>query len=181
MQKNLVSCETVVSFMPLVKTLANSVYRKMAANVELDDLVQYGAMGLIDALNKYDKNKCDEIRPYLLIRIKGAIYDGIRSDSWFPRGREKDYSLIGFENQVSPGFDDFSAPHSEIAHCKDIIDKIVKMTDKLTPKEKTVMLSYLDGFDQKEIGEEMGISCDGVSFHYRNARDKIRKYLREVL
>lgn len=57
----------------------------MPNNVEFDDLVGYGVFGLLDAIDKYDPEKNVKFNTYAVTRIRGAIFDELRSIDWVPR------------------------------------------------------------------------------------------------
>jgi RNA polymerase sigma factor for flagellar operon FliA len=68
----------VANHIALVKMIASAIRKNLPAHVELDDLVQAGALGLIDAARKYDSRKGIEFKAYAKHRIRGAILDGLR-------------------------------------------------------------------------------------------------------
>ena len=68
----------VANHIALVKMIASAIRNSLPAHVELDDLVQTGALGLIDAARKYDSGKGVEFKAYAKHRIRGAILDGLR-------------------------------------------------------------------------------------------------------
>ncbi len=72
-------------YSPLVKYVAGKVSVGMPHNVEFDDLVGYGVFGLLDAIEKYDPNKHVKFKTYAVTRIRGAIFDELRSIDWVPR------------------------------------------------------------------------------------------------
>ncbi|MDR2069190.1 MAG: RNA polymerase sigma factor WhiG [Spirochaetaceae bacterium] len=72
-------------YAPLVKYVAGKVAIGMPANVEFDDLVGYGAFGLMDAIDKFDPEKNVKFKTYAVTRIRGAIFDELRSIDWVPR------------------------------------------------------------------------------------------------
>jgi RNA polymerase sigma factor for flagellar operon FliA len=57
----------------------------MPHNVEFDDLVGYGVFGLFDAIEKFDPDKHVKFKTYAVTRIRGAIFDELRSIDWVPR------------------------------------------------------------------------------------------------
>ena len=65
----------IKQYAPLVKYVAGKVAMGMPHNVEFDDLVGYGAFGLIDAIEKYDPEKNVKFKTYAVTRIRGAIFD----------------------------------------------------------------------------------------------------------
>ena len=75
----------VRQYAPLVKYVAGKVAMGMPHNVEFDDLVGFGVFGLIDAINKFDPDKHVKFKTYAVTRIRGAIFDELRSIDWVPR------------------------------------------------------------------------------------------------
>ena len=71
--------------MPLVKRLAYQMKAKLPPSVEVDDLVQAGMMGLLDAINRYEENHGAQFETYAVLRIRGAMLDELRSSDWMPR------------------------------------------------------------------------------------------------
>ena len=75
----------VRQYAPLVKYVAGKVAIGMPHNVDFDDLVGFGVFGLIDAIEKFDPNKHVKFKTYAVTRIRGAIFDELRSIDWVPR------------------------------------------------------------------------------------------------
>jgi RNA polymerase sigma factor for flagellar operon FliA len=71
--------------MPLVKKLAHHMKAKLPPSVEVDDLIQAGMMGLLDAINRYEDNHGAQFETYAVLRIRGAMLDELRSSDWMPR------------------------------------------------------------------------------------------------
>ena len=92
-------------YAPLVKYVAGKVAIGMPANVEFDDLVGYGAFGLMDAIDKFDPEKNVKFKTYAVTRIRGAIFDELRSIDWVPRSvrqktREVEETIGALEAQL---------------------------------------------------------------------------------
>ncbi|RKX76332.1 MAG: RNA polymerase sigma factor WhiG [Spirochaetes bacterium] len=75
----------VKQYAPLVKYVAGKVAIGMPHNVEFDDLVGFGVFGLFDAIDKFDPEKHVKFKTYAVTRIRGAIFDELRSIDWVPR------------------------------------------------------------------------------------------------
>lgn len=75
----------VKQYAPLVKYVAGKVAMGMPHNVEFDDLVGFGVFGLFDAIKKFDPEKHVKFKTYAVTRIRGAIFDELRSIDWVPR------------------------------------------------------------------------------------------------
>jgi RNA polymerase sigma factor FliA len=70
---------------PLVKRIAYHMMIRMPASVQVDDLIQAGMIGLIEAAQKYDATRGASFETYAGIRIRGAIVDEMRRGDWVPR------------------------------------------------------------------------------------------------
>ena len=75
----------ILHHMRIVKYIAGRMAMHVPSNVEMDDLVGWGCMGLMDAVEKYDHTQDIKFSTYASIRIRGAIIDQIRSLDWAPR------------------------------------------------------------------------------------------------
>ena len=75
----------IQDYSPLIKFIAHKIAIKLPANVELDDLISSGVLGLIDAIEKYDHTRDNKFKTYAEFRIRGAILDDLRAQDWIPR------------------------------------------------------------------------------------------------
>ena len=71
---------------PLVRRLAHRMIAKLPANVELDDLIQVGMIGLSDALSRFDAAQGVQFETFATQRIRGAMLDELRGNDWMSRG-----------------------------------------------------------------------------------------------
>ncbi len=71
-------------YAPLVKSLAFQLSARLPPNVEVDDLIQTGMLGLLDALNRFQEMGV-QFETYATARIRGAMLDGLRKDDTLPR------------------------------------------------------------------------------------------------
>ncbi|MFZ4698837.1 MAG: RNA polymerase sigma factor FliA, partial [Candidatus Methylumidiphilus sp.] len=78
----------------LVKKLAYQMKAKLPACVELDDLIQAGSIGLMDAAGRYDEKMGAQFVTYAVQRIRGAMLDELRSSDWLPRNVRDDMHKI---------------------------------------------------------------------------------------
>lgn len=77
--------EMILKYLPYVKYIASRMIMGLPPGVEFDDLVSYGIIGLIDAIEKFDTSKGIKFETYATLRIKGAIIDELRKISWMPK------------------------------------------------------------------------------------------------
>src|SRR2546429_7907917 len=75
----------VVAYSPLVKYVSGRMASGLPAHVEESDLISYGLVGLISAIERFDLDREIKFETYAITRIKGAIIDELRSLDWVPR------------------------------------------------------------------------------------------------
>ena len=79
---------------PLVRRLAHQMIAKLPANVELDDLIQVGMIGLSDALTRFDVGQGVQFETFATQRIRGAMLDELRGGDWMSRGDRRNQRAI---------------------------------------------------------------------------------------
>lgn len=93
-KKRQIKDEIITRYVNLVKIVSGKLFNYYAQKIEYDDLVGYGVIGLIDAINKYDYTKNIKFETYASIRIRGAIIDQIRNQDWIPRTIRKKTKML---------------------------------------------------------------------------------------
>ena len=81
-------------YSPLVRRLAHQMIAKLPANVELDDLIQVGMIGLSDALSRFDTAQGVQFETFATQRIRGAMLDELRGNDWMSRGDRRSQRSI---------------------------------------------------------------------------------------
>lgn len=77
--------DLVARYAPLVKRIAHHLLARLPSSVQLDDLIQAGVIGLLEAARNYDAGKGASFETYAGIRIRGAMIDEVRRGDWAPR------------------------------------------------------------------------------------------------
>jgi len=81
--------DLVVQYAPLVRYVAGRLAMGLPSQVELDDLESYGLFGLLEAIDRFDLSRGFKFETYAITRIRGAIIDGLRADTWAPALKQK--------------------------------------------------------------------------------------------
>ena len=79
---------------PLVKRIAYHLMNRLPPNVQVDDLIQAGMIGLLEASRHYDKSRGASFETYAGIRIRGAMLDEIRRSDWTPRSVHRKARMV---------------------------------------------------------------------------------------
>lgn len=81
--------QIILAHVPQVRLIARSMWEKTRFAVELDDLIGYGMLGLLDAVRKFDPGRGVLLKTYAEHRIRGAMLDGLRGMDWLSRSARK--------------------------------------------------------------------------------------------
>jgi len=140
----------IMKYASFVKYVAGRIAVNLPSNVEFDDLVSYGILGLIDAIDKYDSGRNVKFKTYAKTRIRGAIFDELRVLDWTPRSirqkaRKLEKAYAKLEGKLGR-----DARDEEIAEYLSIdISELHKLFDET---KKSLLLSLDEIFYDDEEG-----------------------------
>jgi RNA polymerase sigma factor for flagellar operon FliA len=86
--------DVVAQHAPLVKRIACHLINKLPASVQLEDLIQAGMIGLLEASRNYDETQGASFETYAGIRIRGSMLDEIRKNDWAPRSVHRKARMV---------------------------------------------------------------------------------------
>jgi len=84
----------ISEFAPLVRRMAHHLAAKLPASVQVDDIIQAGLIGLMDAANRFEESQGNQFETYATQRIRGAMLDELRQNDWLPRSMRKSLRQI---------------------------------------------------------------------------------------
>jgi RNA polymerase sigma factor FliA len=148
----------VRQYTPLVKRIAHHMIARLPASVQLDDLVQAGMMGLLDAASRFDEAQGIQFETFAAQRVRGAMLDELRESDWLPRSARKAQRDIDSAMQKVQQRERRAATESEVAR---------EMNVPLSQYQQ--LLSDARGSQLVHIDELQG---DDESFFERNLPDE---------
>jgi len=174
----------IKQYAPLVKYVAGKVMVGMPKNVEFDDLVGYGTFGLLDAIEKFDPEKDVKFKTYAVTRIRGSIFDELRSSDWVPRSVRQ--AARNFEEAVGVLEAQLGRPatDAEIAGYLNINDtEYAKMLLKIS---STSILSLQDLWFSGDENDKMSIgdvieSPSSLNPDVIVEREEMRRIIKDVI
>lgn len=86
--------QLILEHLPQVKLIARRIHERIPVSISLDDLVSAGTIGLIAAIDRYDKRHEVKLKTYAEYKIRGAILDSLRGLDWAPRQQRRRSRLI---------------------------------------------------------------------------------------
>ena len=140
----------ILTYAPLVKYVAGRLGSGLPAHVDESDLVSYGLLGLISAIERYDPERDIKFETYAMARIKGAIIDELRALDWVPRSvrsraREIERAIAELESRLG------RAPNDE-----EIATKIGISTEELEESLTDISRSSIAALDELWSGSGEG-------------------------
>jgi RNA polymerase sigma factor for flagellar operon FliA len=132
----------ILTYAPLVKYVAGRLGSGLPAHVDEGDLVSYGLLGLISAIERYDPDRDIKFETYAIMRIKGSIIDELRALDWVPRSvrsraREIERAIAELEAKLGRAPDD-----------QEIADKVGITTDELEESLSDISRSSIAALDE---------------------------------
>jgi len=142
----------VESHAPLVKRIAYHLMTRLPASVQVDDLIQAGLIGLLDAGKHYDPSQGAQFDTYATIRVRGAMLDEVRRSDWIPKSvhkKSRDVAAAIHEIEAKTGRD---AKDIEVALKLELtLDEYYKILAN-TSASKMLNLDDLDVGDVSSLG-----------------------------
>jgi RNA polymerase sigma factor for flagellar operon FliA len=131
---------------PLVKRLAHQMKAKLPPSVEVDDLVQAGMIGLLDAISRYEENHGAQFETYAVLRIRGAMLDELRSSDWLPRSTRQTMRKV--EQAMSALQQQLGRPPSESEIAKNLKLSLADYQEMLGDSGGHQLVYYEDFHDE---------------------------------
>ena len=150
----------LAQFAPLVKRIAHHMMAKLPASVEIDDVIQTGMMGLLDAINRYEESHGAQFETYAAQRIRGAILDGLRQSDWLPRSFRHDLRRI--EGAISKLEQRHGRPPSEQEVAREL-DVPLGEYQKMLQDARGYQLISFEDFNRLDGDDALDICPDGAA------------------
>ncbi len=154
----------VSQYAPLVKRIAYHLMARLPASVQVDDLVQNGMIGLLDALGRFEEGLGAQFETYAVQRVRGAMLDGLRENDWLPRGLRKEMRRVEVAIQKLEHEQGRQPSESELATA---LDMPLADYQKLLQEARGHQLVYLEdmsGEDEDYLDRHAaGISLDPLA------------------
>lgn len=137
----------IIEFTPLVKRIAYHMLTRLPASVQVDDLIQAGMIGLLDAVNRYEGSYGRQFESYAAQRIRGSILDELREADWLPRSIRK--KMRSIETAISSLEQRNGCPPSEQELAKELNMSLDEYHETLQ-SARGAQLIYYEDFQQDD-------------------------------
>ncbi|MBA6326983.1 RNA polymerase sigma factor FliA [Colwellia sp. MB02u-6] len=144
----------------LVKRIAYHLLARLPASVLVDDLIQSGMIGLLEAANKFDNSKGASFETFAGIRIRGAMLDEIRRGDWVPRSVHKNSRMISEAIKIL-----------EAQYGRDVTDVEVAEQLEISINEYHQILNDVSSGKILAL-DDLGVSDDVIEIAHSNQQDE---------
>lgn len=170
--------ELVTRHAPLVKKIAHHLMARLPSSVMVDDLIQAGMIGLLDAAGQYDQSQGASFETYASIRIRGAMLDELRRTDWAPKSVHRKARDLSAAIQAVEGRTGRDAKDTEVAAEMGVdLDEYHRI---LQDSSSSRMMSY-DEITAEESGGYDRFSNDSPSPVAALEDDEFRSHLVEAI
>ena len=183
--------ELVRSHLPLVENVARRISRRLPPNVSTGDLIGAGSLGLVDSVRRRRGTDEGSFASYTRIRIRGAIFDELRTLDWLPRksraanedsesAARRPVAVVRFDDMPGSAAQALVDPRTEgdpletLARRRNL-SELERRLESLPARERVVLrLYYFRGMGLREIGLLLGITEARVSQLHHRALARLR-------
>ncbi|WP_076540254.1 RNA polymerase sigma factor FliA [Shewanella sp. UCD-KL21] len=142
----------VEQYAPLVKRIAHHMLARLPASVQLDDLLQAGMMGLLEASSKFDGSKGAKFETFAGIRIRGSMIDEIRRGDWVPRSVHRN------QRRVAQVIDELGQELGRDARDTEIAEKLEMSLEEYHHILNDVSVGKVIGIEDLGVSEDVIVS-----------------------
>lgn len=134
---------------PFVRSIARKL-REQVPMVEFDDLVGFGMQGLLEAAQRYDDRHGVAFTTFAYYRVRGAMFDGLRSMGWLPRS---EYARVRFEEKANSYIQSQAERPAEPGSQNQVEERVKDLASALGGIA-AVFVTMLDQRDEQQIPDE---------------------------
>ncbi len=163
--------QLATQYMAYVRSIAGNVWKTLSKDIEFDDLVSYGMLGLFEAADRFDAKFGANFMTFAYYRIRGAIYDGLRGMGWVSRteyqryryeARANQYLANTHDREMAPvGDGSAKSEKKAAAGGKSDEEEVGELADVVTSLV-TIYVTALDAMEGFQIKDDRGPPVDDV-------------------
>lgn len=177
------SKDEIRRYLPLVERVVGRVRRRLPSHISRDDLMAAGVRGLVDALRKDPAGHGPRFEHYAMIRIRGAMYDDLRSLDWLTRtsrANEGSMSVVMFDDlapaeQAAHAEDHATLDASELMSSCEEQESLERAINALPERERLIIrMRYFEGAQLDQIGMVLSVTPARVSQLHGRAIEHLR-------
>ena len=169
--------ELTEKYLPYVRAIAGKIKKTLSKDIEFDDLLSYGMVGLMEAADRFDAKFGANFMTFAFYRVRGAIYDGLRGMGWVSR---TEYQRYRFEQRANTYLNtvhdqNLQTPVGIRRSDDDEINDLANVVEGLV----TIYVTALDAMEGFEVKDDRGPTIE-ETVELQQARDYVRAALEKL-
>lgn len=147
----------IEQYRPFVRSIAGKIKKTLSKEIEFDDLMEFGVIGLLEAADRFDPKFGANFMTFSYYRVRGAIYDGLRQMGWVSRN---EYAKLRFEERANQYLanvaDRQSGATGDNKTSEDEINELAEQVQNLV----TIYVTSLEGMEGLQVEDKEAIPID---------------------
>ncbi len=178
--------ELIREYTPLIKFIAQKIAVRLPSNIELDDLISSGVIGLMDAIEKYDPTRDNKFKTYAEFRIRGAILDELRAQDWVPRSvRDKAKLLDRTVADLEAAFGRQATDEEIASKLNMTLDEFFELVNQVRPVsvlsiDEIASFSNVDKKSLMSLLEDVKVANPYIQLNLKSVKDVITGAIEEL-
>ncbi|MBN8539567.1 MAG: FliA/WhiG family RNA polymerase sigma factor [Deltaproteobacteria bacterium] len=178
--------ELIREYTPLIKFIAQKIAVRLPSNIELDDLISSGVIGLMDAIEKYDPTRDNKFKTYAEFRIRGAILDELRAQDWVPRSVRDKAKLLDKTVADLEAATGRQATDEEVAAKLNMtLDEFFELVNQVRPVsvlsiDEIASFSNVDKKSLMSLLEDVKVANPYIQLNLKSVKDVITGAIEEL-
>ncbi len=169
--------ELAEKYTPYVRSIAGKIKKTLSKDIEFDDLVSYGMLGLMEAADRFDPKHGANFMTFAYYRVRGAIYDGLRGMGWVSR---TEYQRYRFEQHANAYLQNVQEQNSSTPvgikkSDDDEVGELANVVEGLV----TIYVTALDAMEGFQVKDDRGPSIE-ESVELNQARELVAGALEKL-
>ena len=174
----------IIEYTPLIRFIAKKIAVRLPANIETEDLISSGVIGLMDAIDKYDTTRDNKFKTYAEFRIRGAILDELRAQDWVPRSiRDKAKILEKASSSLEAELGRTPTDEEIADHLGLTLNELYDLINQVRPVNILCIdeVASFNNMDRKSLHNIFRKDKDPFSImNIKSTRESIRKLIEEL-
>lgn len=158
--------QVVEDHLPFVRSVARKL-REHLPGVDLEDLVSFGVQGLLEAAQRYDERHGAVFITFAYYRVRGAMFDGLRSMGWLPRA---EYARLRFEERANAYLENLAARDSAPATSEPTVEEDVAALSTALHGVAAVFVTLLGRSEEESLIDGKPMAHDELERHQLSHR-----------
>jgi RNA polymerase sigma factor for flagellar operon FliA len=168
--------ELIEKYRPYVRSIVSKVMKTISRDVDFDDLVGYGELGLIEAADRFDPKYNVNFMTFAYYRIRGAVYDGLRGMGWVSRSQ---YAKIRYEQGANHYINSVNERNESTYGSRSVNDEVNQISEVITGLA-SIFITSLDASEAIQVESEDPESNPYHQTEFKEARRVLQEALEKL-